>query len=280
MTVTYDTVIQKGGVGKTTVTVNGIFRKAANGERGLAIDMDKTPSLTARFNIDDRYLDANGEIKIEHTVAEFFKDDGGCPMPIPVAPNIDLIAGYKKLDDLKDHVKDGKQRNYLLSWYYQNLSWIEENYDFIWIDNHNDLSLFVDNTIAIADIVVIPVDVDLDSMERISEVDSHVDKLKKIMSDPISGQSYVNAKTVKVGNMVEYNTSDSHAFRNAFNELMKQDNSYLGCFYRRTALKATKSQNKPLTVIEQESNINDKGLQKFFVETWDLYDKIFAAAEE
>jgi chromosome partitioning protein len=273
------TIIEKGGVGKTTITQNGGERLAALGKRVLFIDMDKKPSLTARFTIDPIHYDTDGTIKKEHTVAAFFRDDGTKPVPVTVAPNIDLIAGYPRLPDLQKDVEKGMQRMYLLRWYYENLSDLETHYDYIWIDNHNDLSIFVDNTIAIADLVVIPVDVDLDSMTRLSEVDEHIDLLKRIMVEPISKKSYVNATSVKVGNMLEYNTNDSHSFLRAFQELSKVDKSYLGCFYRRAALKAAKSQNKPLVQIERETVNADARFQKFLDDTWALYDKIFQAAD-
>lgn len=280
MVETYSVAIGKGGVGKTTIVINGVYRMAQLGKRGLLIDMDIMPSATARFEIPANYLDDDGLIKDEHTVLEFFKEGAGNPKPIKVDENIDLIAGSKRLNELVETVKNGMQRNYLLSWYYKNIEWIESNYDFIWIDNHNDLSIFVDNTIAIADVVVIPIDVDLDSMERLSKVVEHVEYLKKTMVEPISGTSYVNANTVKLGNMVEYNTSDSHAFVSAFNTLAEEDDSYLGVIYRRAALKATKSQNKPLTKVQEESNKNDTGLNKFFEDTWSIYDKMFEFAKK
>nr|WP_232845463.1 ParA family protein [Enterococcus innesii] len=274
----FSTVIEKGGVGKTTVTYNGGERLASLNKRVLLVDMDKKPSLTARYDIDESYYN-DGTLKREHTVAKFFEDGGSDPVPINVKPNIDLIAGYPQLSELKKDVEEGMQRMYLLRWFYANLDELEKKYDYIWIDNHNDLSIFVDNTIAISDLVVIPIDVDLDSMNRLSEVDSHIERLKKIMVEPISKKSYVNAASVKIGNMLDYNTSDSHSFKKAFEELSKSDPSYLGCFYRRTAFKAAKSQNKPLVEIEREASKNDKGLQKFFVDTWAIYDKIFETAD-
>lgn len=279
MTKVFSTIIEKGGVGKTTVTQNGGERLAALGKRVLLIDMDKKPSLTARFTIDPVYCKHDGTIKLEHTVATFFSNAGGNPIPINVEKNIDLIAGYSGLPDLQKDVEKGMQRMYLLRWYYENLDSLEDTYDYIWIDNHNDLSVFVDNTIAIADLVVIPIDVDLDSMSRVTEVDEHIELLKKIMIEPVSKKSYVTARSVKVGNMLEYNTSDSRSFLKAFQELSKSDKSYLGCFYRRAALKASKSQNKPLVQIERETSRPDRGFQKFLDDTWELYDKIFTAID-
>lgn len=274
-----DTVIEKGGTGKTTITYNGAMRLASLGKRVLLIDMDKKPSLTARFTIPDEYYEQDKSIKLQYTVATFFTDGGGFPTPIPVADNVDLIAGYTGLPDLQKDVEKGMQRMYLLRWYYELMDELESKYDYIWIDNHNDLSIFVDNTIAIADLVIIPVDVDLDSMGRLSEVVTHINLLQQIMVEPISKQSYVTATSVKIGNMVEYNTSDSHSFKKAFENMSKNDSSYLGYFYRRSALKAAKSKNMPLVDIEKSANKNDKGLQKFFKETWDLYDKIFSVAD-
>lgn len=277
MTQTYSVVIDKGGVGKTTVIINGLFYSARIlNKRCLLIDLDQSPSSTARFidKIDSKYFDEDHEIKKMYTVAKFFDSTEGNPEIIEIEDNIHLIAGYKQLSDLRDTVNAGLQRLYLLNWYYRNIEFIEKNYDYIFIDNHNDLGIFTDNSIAVSDVVISVADVDLDSMGKLAEVDAHVKYLQTVIKDPMTQKSYVDAKVVKVGNLVEYNTSDSHAFIEAFEAMQKQDSSYLGYFNKRTALKQTKTQNLPLVEVEAQQTKFTPNEKLFYENTWKLFDSI------
>lgn len=277
MTKTISVVIDKGGVGKTTTIINALFYSARRlGKKCLLIDLDQSPSSTARFidKIDQKYFDEDHEIKRNYTVAKFFDTTDGNPEIIEVEPNIHLIAGYKQLSDLKEKANAGLQRLYLLNWYYRNIDFIESNYDYIFIDNHNDLEIFTDNAIAVSDVVIAVADVDLDSMGKLAQVDSHVEYLKTIIKDPMTQRSYVDAQVVKIGNIVEYNTTDSHAFVEAFESMKKQDSTYLGYLYKRTALKQTKTKNRPLVEVEDNQSSFTENEKQFYAQTWALFDKI------
>lgn len=277
MTKTISVVIGKGGVGKTTTIINALFYSARRlGKRCLLIDLDQSPSSTARFTdkMDPKYFDEDHEVKREYTVAKFFDTTDGNPEIIEVEPNIHLIAGYKQLSDLKEKANAGLQRLYLLNWYYRNLDFIEANYDYIFIDNHNDLEIFTDNSIAVSDVIIAVADVDLDSMGKLAQVEAHVEYLKSIIKDPMTQKSYVDAKVVKIGNIVEYNTTDSHAFVDAFESMKSQDATYLGYLNKRTALKQTKTKNRPLVEVEDSQTSFTENEKQFYLQTWELFDKI------
>lgn len=268
MTKTYTTNIEKGGVGKTTLTYNGAFYLANKKDnKVLLIDMDKSCNLTNRFK---NFLPEI--IHPENTVEEFFTRTQN-PIPVTVTENIDLICGYSDLATLSKDVEAGKGKGYLLSWYYSNIDKIEEKYDYMLIDTHNDLGIFTDNAIAMSDYVIAIADIDEDAIEKINLEADHIEKLKNDFVNPMTGESFVNAQLIKIGNKVQSNTSDSHAFRKAFEQMMKVDNHFLGYFEFRTLFAKAKTTGQSL--VELESDYNSLSYKKFFEETWNLYEKIY-----
>lgn len=273
MTKIYGTNIEKGGVGKTTVTYNGAFYLDVKEEKTvLLIDIDESMNLTKRFR---NYITLPVDEK--STVKEFFNPNGGNPEPIKITERIDLIAGYSELKELSKDVEKGKGRGYLLSWYYANIEEIESKYDYILIDTHNDFSIFTDNAIAVSDVIIAIADIDEDAIEKLQEEHDHIEELKKAFVNPMNDQSFVNAQLIKIGNKVQSNTSDSHKFKEAFEHMMSVDPNFLGYFEFRTLFAKAKTTRSPL--VELEPLNTSKSHKAFFKKTWDLYQKIYSFGE-
>ena len=95
----------KGGVGKTTLTLNYGDWLAKHGKKVLLIDLDHQCNLTTVFE----------KTRRNNTIAEAFKeDDNAQKVKIDsVGPNLDLIAGFIDLDVLGSYLENNS--NYLLS---------------------------------------------------------------------------------------------------------------------------------------------------------------------
>lgn len=268
MTLVYSTNIDKGGVGKTTITFNGAFYLAVKkGQRVLLIDEDKSCNLTKRYK---RFIDL--PVPEESTVKEFFTESGD-PQPIKITENIDLIAGYSELNDLTNEVTAGKGRGYLMTWYYSHLDELEGKYDYILIDTHNDLGIFTDNAIAVSDYVLSIADIDEDAIEKLQTEETHIEKLKKAFVNPMTNKSFVTAQLLKVGNKVQSNTRDSHMFKKAFEVMQENDPTFLGYFEFRTLFAQAKTTGYSL--VELEPDYTSASYREFFERTWSLYDKIY-----
>jgi ATPases involved in chromosome partitioning len=274
--------ITKGGVGKTTIIYNGAyFLTMLKGKKVLLADFDFQMNLTNRFiPVNQR----TNKIKPENDVLNFFGSDS-IPEPLQVDNNLWLIPGNPKLEELLDDVKNGKQRNYLLQWYYSNLEKLSEQYDYILFDTHNDHNMITDNILAVSDKVIAIADVDGDSMSMLVDEVNHINKLKKLIVNPVTGESFVNTKVVKIGNKIiadaakNPNTSNSNVdhreFVKALNQMMEVDDSFLGYFWERGPLAKAKTENKSMFHLKSDVRYNKKNNLDFYLKSEALFDKIF-----
>jgi len=276
--------ITKGGVGKTTIIYNcAYFLTMLKLKKVLIADFDFQMNLTNRFiPLNQR----KNLIKPENDVLNFFRD-GTVPEPILVDDSLWLIPGNPKLEELLDDVKNGKQRNYLLQWYYSNLEKLSEQYDYILFDTHNDHNMITDNILAVSDKVIAIADVDGDSMSMLADEDNHINKLKKLIVNPITGESFVNTKVVKIGNKILADAAknpeasnanvDHRDFVKAFNQMMEIDDSFLGYFWDRGPLAKAKTENKSMFHLKTDARYNKKNNLEFYQKSEELFEKIFSA---
>ena len=92
----------KGGVGKTTLTLNYGDWLAKHGKKVLLIDLDHQCNLTTVFE----------KTRRNNTIAEAFKeDDNAQKVKIDsVGPNLDLIAGFIDLDVLGSYLENNSNK--------------------------------------------------------------------------------------------------------------------------------------------------------------------------
>lgn len=165
---------QKGGVGKTTTSVNLSEGLALLGKKVLLIDMDPQASASLSLGVNriivaySIYDVLTGQVNIEKAVIkpEFANYDIVCA-------NIDLAAiDYKLLNDPdRDFVLSDKLKN------------IKEEYDYILIDCPPSLGLITINSLYASDSVLIPVQCQflaVDGLTQLLNTIKIVQKRKKI----------------------------------------------------------------------------------------------------
>lgn len=163
-------VNQKGGVGKTTSTINIASWLASFGNKVLVIDIDPQGNASSGLGIDHKNLDkglyevlVNEDMKITEAIKSF---DSNFHI-LPSTP--DLAGASIDLVELSG-------REYKLD---QNLKHVLDFYDFILIDNPPSLGLLTINGLVASREILIPVQCEYYALEGLSQLLSTVDLIKQ-----------------------------------------------------------------------------------------------------
>ena len=152
MTRTIAIAMQKGGVGKTTTTVNLAAALVQMGQRVLAIDLDPQGNLTQHAGYDPE--------RVTPTLYTPFRDEleGRTPQLADAihetAEGFDLLPSQPELSLIEVGLINTLSRERVLA---SLLEPVADNYDFILIDCNPSLGLLVINALTAADSVLIPI---------------------------------------------------------------------------------------------------------------------------
>ena len=143
---------QKGGVGKTTTTVNLGIGLANSGYRVLLIDADPQGSLTVSLGISNPdELDVSLATAMEAVINEDeFSEDAGI---LHHEEGVDLLPSNIELSGMETGLFNIMSREYVLKDY---VDTVRKNYDYILIDCMPSLGMMTINALVAADSVIIP----------------------------------------------------------------------------------------------------------------------------
>ncbi len=162
---------QKGGVGKTTTTVNLAASLGVLEKKVLLIDADPQANATSGLGIDVDSVELGTYQLLEHSVTA---------KEIIIAtdsPNLDLIPAHIDLVAVEIELVDKDRREYKLK---EAISDLRESYDFILIDCAPSLGLLTLNALTAADAVIIPIQCEYFALEGLGKLLNTIKSIQKI----------------------------------------------------------------------------------------------------
>jgi len=162
---------QKGGVGKTTTTVNLAAALGVLEKKILLIDADPQANATSGLGIDVDDVKKGTYQLLEHSVhvkETIVKTN---------SPNVDIIPSHIDLVAIELELVDKEDREYMLK---KALKEIKNDYDFIIIDCAPSLGLITLNALTAADSVIIPIQCEYYALEGLGKLLNTIKSVQKV----------------------------------------------------------------------------------------------------
>ena len=171
---------QKGGVGKTTTSVNLTAILADMGQRVLAVDLDPQGNTTSGLGmtVEDRsvYEAVMGRIGLREAVQH------------TEIPGLDLVGADIRLAGAELELVSVDKREFRLK---TALAAVQKDYDFIFIDCPPSLSLLTLNALTAADRVLVPIQCEYYALEGVSSLMNTISRVKKTFNPRIDLEGVV-----------------------------------------------------------------------------------------
>lgn len=173
---------QKGGVGKTTTSINLATSLAALDKRVLMIDADPQANATSGVGLDAKGSEVTTYecLIASHSASEAVVES--CVRNMYVIPSrIDLVGAELELLNMES-------RERILE---KQLAEIKDDYDYILIDCSPSLGLITVNSLTAADSVIIPVQAEYFALEGISKLLNTIKIIKSKLNPQLEIEGFL-----------------------------------------------------------------------------------------
>lgn len=173
---------QKGGVGKTTTSINLSAALAENGKKVLIIDIDPQGNSTSGYGIDKNQVENSvyelmlGECSIQDCIIE------------DVIPGVSLIASKINLAAAEIDLIGVERKEFLLK---NEVDYVKDNYDFIILDCPPSLNTLTVNAMTTSDSVLVPIQCEYYALEGLSQLIYTVNLVKERLNPRLAMEGVV-----------------------------------------------------------------------------------------
>jgi len=222
-------VNQKGGVGKTTTTVNLSAALAKKGKKVLLIDEDPQGNATSGVGVNKNQEKSTYDIIINETefeeviIGSSVKKLDVCPSNINLAgAEVELVPMMAREGRLKEKIES-----------------IKDKYDYILIDCPPSLGLLTINALTAANSIIIPIQCEYYALEGVGQLMNTVNLIKKQLNKDL----YIE------GVVLTMNDARTNLSNQVISEVKKyfKDNVYKTIIPRNVKLSEAPSFGMPIT---------------------------------
>jgi len=173
---------QKGGVGKTTTSINLSAALAAKGKKILVIDTDPQGNTTSGFGVEKNELDKTlYELMLsECSIKECIINE--------VIPGVSLIPSNVNLAATEIELIGVDRKEYILK---REVEWVKESYDYIIIDCPPSLNFLTINSMTTADSVLVPIQCEYYALEGLSQLIHTINLVKERLNNELEMEGVV-----------------------------------------------------------------------------------------
>ena len=173
---------QKGGVGKTTTSINLSAAMAASDKKILVIDTDPQGNTTSGFGIEKNDL--------ENTIYELMLSECSIKECIlnDVIDGVSIIPSNVNLAAAEIELIGIDKKEFILK---REVEWIKDSYDYIIIDCPPSLNLLTLNAMTTADSVLVPIQCEYYALEGLSQLIHTINLVKERLNPDLDMEGVV-----------------------------------------------------------------------------------------